>query len=150
VSLTIQNVVDYKLPSTVGQINSLVSNVRNDSQVLDDFLLSWVHSYRSSIAYNDSSDAVFIGGLQGFLATTSGNVFINDVVIDTTSNSITASRLHILTRYQRIDLTNSRWKFVINHILNSQGHSQALTKTSLISIIEIIVIRIGPNKISYV
>jgi predicted RND superfamily exporter protein len=59
VSLTIQNVVDYKLPSTVGQINSLVSNVRNDSQVLDDFLLSWVHSYRSSIAYNDSSDAVF-------------------------------------------------------------------------------------------
>ena len=97
VSLTIQNVVDYKLQSTVDQINSLVSNVRNDSQVIDDFLLSWVHSYRSSAAYDDSSDAVFIGGLQGFLATTSGNVFINDVVIDTTSNSITASRLHILT-----------------------------------------------------
>ena len=97
VSLTIQNVVDYKLQLTFDQINSLVSNVRNDSQVLDDFLLSWVHSYRTSAVYDDSSDAAFIGGLQGFLTTTSGNVFINDVVIDKTSNSITASRLHILT-----------------------------------------------------
>jgi len=97
VSLTIQNVVDYNLQSTFDQINSLVSNVRNDNQVLDDFLLSWIHSYRSSAAYDNSSDASFIGGLQGFLATTSGNLFINDVVIDTTSNSITASRLHILT-----------------------------------------------------
>jgi len=97
VSLIIQNVVDYKLQSTFDQINSLVSNVRNDSQILDDFLLSWVHSYRTSTAYNDSSDAAFIGGLQGFLANTSGNVFINDIVIDITSNSITASRLHILT-----------------------------------------------------
>ena len=97
VSLTIQNVVDYKLQLTFDQINSLVSNVRNDSQVLDDFLLSWIHSYRSSAAYVDSTDAMFIGGLQGFLSTPSGNLFINDVVIDTTSNQITASRLHILT-----------------------------------------------------
>jgi len=97
VSLTIQNVVDYKLQLTFDQINSLVSNVRNDSQVLDDFLLSWIHSYRSSAAYVDSTDAMFIGGLRGFLSTPSGNVFINDVVIDTTSNQITASRLHILT-----------------------------------------------------
>jgi len=97
VSLTIQNMVDYKLQSTFDQIDSLVSNVRNDSQVLDDFLLSWIHSYRSSAAYDDSSDAAFTEGLQDFLSTTSGNLFINDVFIDTTLNSITASRLHILT-----------------------------------------------------
>lgn len=97
VSLIIQNVVDYKLQSTFDQINLLVSNVRKDSQVLDDFVLSWIHSYRTAAIYDNSSDAAFIGGLQDFLTTTSGNVFINDVVIDTTSNSITASRLHILT-----------------------------------------------------
>ena len=97
VSLTIQNMVDYKLQSTFDQIDSLISNVRNDSQVNDDFLLSWIHSYRSSVDYDDSSDAAFIGGLHSFLATTPGNVFINDVVIDTASNSITVSRLHILT-----------------------------------------------------
>ena len=66
VSLTIQHKVDYKLQSTFDQIDSLVSNVRNDSQVLDDFLLSWIHSYRSTAVYNDSSNAAFIGGLHVF------------------------------------------------------------------------------------
>jgi hypothetical protein len=51
----------------------------------------------SSAAYVNSTDATFIEDLQGFLSTPSGNLFINDVVIDTTSNQITASRLHILT-----------------------------------------------------
>ena len=119
VSLTIQNMVDYKLQSTVDQINSLVSNVRNDSQVLDDFLLSWVHSYRSSAAYDESSDAAFIGGLQGFLATTSGNVFINDIVIDTTSNSITTSRLHIRTLSITSSTEQANMMVRIRDIVNS-------------------------------
>jgi len=97
VSLNIQSEINYRQGSTFNDIESLITNVRNDYQVVDDFLISWLHSYRSSAVYADSTDNAFIVGLQSFLDTTEGNVFINDVMIDTASNSISASRLHIRT-----------------------------------------------------
>ncbi|CAG2233387.1 unnamed protein product [Mytilus edulis] len=96
VSLNIQSEVNYRLESSFNQLASLVTNVQKDSQVFDDFLLSWIHAYRSSAVFDQTSDALFISGLQSFLSTAQGNVFLNDVMFDT-SNTIVASRIHIMT-----------------------------------------------------
>ncbi|XP_071126144.1 patched domain-containing protein 3-like [Mytilus edulis] len=96
VSLNIQSEVNYRLESSFNQLASLVTNVQKDSQVFDDFLLSWIHAYRSSAVFDQTSDALFISGLQSFLSTAQGNVFVNDVMFDT-SNTIVASRIHIMT-----------------------------------------------------
>ncbi|CAC5415526.1 unnamed protein product [Mytilus coruscus] len=105
VSLNIQSDVNYRFESSFNQINSLVTNVQKDSQVFDDFLLSWLHAYRSSAVFDNTSDALFISGLQSFLSTVQGNVFVNDVMFDT-SNSIVASRIHIMT--ESITSSNSQ------------------------------------------
>ncbi len=95
VSLNIQSEINYRQGSTFNDIESLITNVRNDYQVVDDFLISWLHSYRSSDVYANSTDDAFMVGLQIFLDTTEGNIFINDVMIDTAANSISASRCYI-------------------------------------------------------
>ncbi|XP_052071555.1 patched domain-containing protein 3-like isoform X2 [Mytilus californianus] len=96
VSLNFESGIDYRIDSTVSQINSLVTNVQKVQQVSNDFLLSWIHAYRSSALYNNSTAAAFIGGLQSFLSLSTGEVFVNDVIFDA-SNTIVASRIHILT-----------------------------------------------------
>ncbi|XP_052068925.1 patched domain-containing protein 3-like [Mytilus californianus] len=95
ISLNVQAGIDYLSGTTLDMINSLRDNVRNDTDIDDTFFLSWLHAYIDSASYDDSSLSNFISGLQTFLGTTAGNLYINDVTIDDTS--ITASRFHVLT-----------------------------------------------------
>ncbi|VDI43157.1 Hypothetical predicted protein [Mytilus galloprovincialis] len=97
ISLNVQAGVDYLSSTTLDAINSLRDNVRNDTDIDDTFFLSWLHAYIDSANYDDSSLSNFISGLETYLGTTAGNLYINDVTIDGTS--ITASRFHVLTEH---------------------------------------------------
>jgi hypothetical protein len=73
----------------------------------------------SSAVYADSTDDAFIVGLQSFLDITEGNIFINDVMIDTASNSIKASRLHIRTLSITSSTEQANMMVRIRDIVNS-------------------------------
>ncbi|CAC5391507.1 unnamed protein product [Mytilus coruscus] len=86
---------DYRLASNVLNIISLLKKARDDRDVVDNFQLSWLDSYMKSSDFNDTTHSDFILGLQKFLNTNSGNMFVNDVTIE--GSSITASRFHVLS-----------------------------------------------------
>jgi hypothetical protein len=121
--------INYRQVSTSNDIEFLITNVRNDYQEVDDFLISWIHSYRSSAVYADSTDDAFIVGLQSFLDITEGNIFINDVMIDTASNSIKASRLHIRTLSITSSTEQANMMVRIRDIVNSSPLPVEVYKT---------------------
>lgn len=97
ISLFFKSGVDYRSGTTLDAINSLRNNVRNDTSIDDNFFLSWLHAYMISSNYDNSSTTSFVSGLQTYLATIPGNLYINDVTIDGTT--IIASRIHVLTEH---------------------------------------------------
>ena len=97
VSLNIGPGVVYRLESSVKTIDSLLTDIKSDPDIENTFLLSWIHAYRRSKYFNSTSEASFLAGLNTFLMTKEGNLYIKDVVMDETLLSISASRLHVLS-----------------------------------------------------
>lgn len=95
VSLNVQSEVNYRLKSTLNAINSLLQNVKADSDVENNFQLSWLHAYMINPLHDGTSDATFIAGLQTFLGSNQGNLYVNDVTIS--GSTIVSSRFHVKT-----------------------------------------------------
>ncbi|CAC5403641.1 unnamed protein product [Mytilus coruscus] len=95
VSFNIRSETDYRLALNVLNINSLLKTARDDKDIVNNFQLSWLDSYMKSLDFNNTTHSDFILGLQKFLNTNSGNMFVDDVTIE--GSSITASRFHVLS-----------------------------------------------------
>ena len=118
VSLNIGPGVDYLLESSVKTIDSLLTDIKSDPDIENTFLLPWIHAYRRSKYFNSTSDASFLAGLNTFLMTNEGNLYINDVVMDETLLSISASRLHVLSKSLTTSNKQSDFMLRIRDILN--------------------------------
>ncbi|CAC5403640.1 unnamed protein product [Mytilus coruscus] len=96
VSFNIRSETDYRKAINVGNINSVLKKAKEDKDIFDNFQLSWLDSYMESPEFDNTTLSNFTLGLQMFLNTTSGTIFINDVIIEGTS--IIASRFHVHSR----------------------------------------------------
>ncbi|XP_048240407.1 patched domain-containing protein 3-like [Haliotis rufescens] len=86
---------DYTNTQTLNNIDSLIQNAKSDSSVDADSLICWLHSYRNDSSYDGSSSPAFVSGLKTFLA--ANTVYENDVALDSSNISITASRCYLFS-----------------------------------------------------
>lgn len=101
--------IDYHLNNSIQKIDSLVEIVRSDPEVEDNFLLSWIHAYMRSEHYNTTSNVYFINGLNNFLSTAEGSMYVNDVSFSL--DSISASRIHVISK--SLTTSNQQAQFML-------------------------------------
>ncbi|XP_048240441.1 patched domain-containing protein 3-like [Haliotis rufescens] len=86
---------NYTDKDTVDNIESLINSAKADPGVNENSLVCWFDSYRETTAYDNSSTTAFVSGLKTFLSMTTN--FDKDVVFDSTSTNIKASRCYLLS-----------------------------------------------------
>ena len=76
-------------------MQDLLSTVHKHESMDTEIESCWLTSLASTQFYDNSSDSAFISGLHEFLAQTQYRYFYNDVVFDSTNETVVASRCHV-------------------------------------------------------
>ncbi|KAL4229916.1 Patched domain-containing protein 3 [Mactra antiquata] len=97
VSVVIDETVTYSRNNVQNNIASLLTTLKAESTVQDSITISWLDSYKVSGSFDNTSETTFIAGLQTFLNQPANARFVNDVVINNSNTSITASRFYVIS-----------------------------------------------------
>ena len=97
VSFIFDTQMEYSKSNTQSAIQSFIAGIRDESTIRDSFEINWLTDFKAYSGYDDSSEANFVSSLQAFLAVPANSRFENDVVINSAQDSITASRIHLIS-----------------------------------------------------
>ncbi|XP_045201236.2 patched domain-containing protein 3-like [Mercenaria mercenaria] len=97
VSFVIPSTYDYSSTSTQTVVQNLISSAQSDTYFDSSWEVSWLKTYSASSYYDDSTESAFVTGLSTFVADQQYAMFENDVIIDSTNQKITASRVYVLS-----------------------------------------------------
>lgn len=111
VSFVFDSEMEYSATPTQTKIKELISNVKNESTIQDNFEINWLASFKNDALYENSSETSFITNLKLFLSKRSNSRFENDVVIDSARNVIKASRIHLIS--ESIKGTQEKGNFML-------------------------------------
>ncbi|RUS69750.1 hypothetical protein EGW08_022489 [Elysia chlorotica] len=84
---------EYSSPEALQKVQDLLSTAHHHVSMDADIESCWLTSLASTDFYNTSSDSAFIAGLHEFLSTETR--FLNDVVFDSTNETVIAARCHV-------------------------------------------------------
>ncbi|XP_053400140.1 patched domain-containing protein 3-like isoform X2 [Mercenaria mercenaria] len=97
VSFVIHGAYEYSKSQTKNMVDNLISDTQANRYFNDVFEVNWLETYGSSAYYISTSETAFITGLYKFINDPRYSRFENDVVIDSTKERITASRVYVLS-----------------------------------------------------
>lgn len=97
VSFVIQGSYKYSHDNTQALVNKLISDAQSNKYFDGAFEINWLKSFKSSQFYSNITEQSFIAGVYDFLQNPMYSRFLNDVVFDSQNQSITASRVYVLT-----------------------------------------------------
>ena len=97
VSFVIDSEFEYSQAANQKLIETLVTRVKAEPTIQDDFEVNWLTDFKKFAGYDNSSEENLVASLKTFLAIPSNSRFENDVVIDENRNVITASRVHVMS-----------------------------------------------------
>ncbi|XP_045205429.2 patched domain-containing protein 3-like [Mercenaria mercenaria] len=97
VSFVIHGSYEYSKSQTKNMIDNLISETHSNKYFDNVFKVNWLESYGNSVHYDNVSETAFITGVYKFITDPRYSRFENDVVIDSTNQSITASRVYVLS-----------------------------------------------------
>ncbi|RUS69751.1 hypothetical protein EGW08_022490, partial [Elysia chlorotica] len=86
---------EYSSADSLQNMRGLLSTVHQHESFDPEIESCWLTSLAETTFYNTSSDSAFIQGLHGFLQVQTQ--FNNDVVFDSTNQTVLASRCHVFT-----------------------------------------------------
>ena len=95
VSFVIDSTYTYSDTTVQSQVETLLTNAKDDEYFNSEFEFSWLASFKSSPYYDGSSEASFITALKTFLSDPNYLIFDKDVIIDDVNDKIVASRVHV-------------------------------------------------------
>ncbi|XP_053399181.1 patched domain-containing protein 3-like [Mercenaria mercenaria] len=111
VSLIFDDALVYSDTATQNKLDELLKSLKAEDTVQDNFEINWLSSYKMDSNYDTSTEQNFIAGLQTFLGIVSNTRFQNDVIIDSSNKSITASRIHVMS--ESITQSQEQGKFML-------------------------------------
>lgn len=97
VSFVIQGSYNYSNTNTQNLVNKLISDAQANKYFDDVFEVNWLKSFKTSRFFTNTSEQSFIAGVYNFLQNPMYSRFVNDVSFDSKNQSITASRVYVMS-----------------------------------------------------
>ncbi|XP_062588601.1 patched domain-containing protein 3-like [Saccostrea cucullata] len=95
IMILVTQTMDYHRSETQNLINSVLYKTKLDNYIDINIEINWLESYKTYPSYNATSESSFVLGLAHFLASSSGQSFTNDVVLDNSNLKLLSSRFYL-------------------------------------------------------